>query len=261
LLTYSQSSRAKSFNEKKLRLRLLRQKATDRNPDEFYFGMIRAKTKDGVKISERGNQSLSAEVVSLLKTQDSGYLRTMLNKTRRERERLEENFQLCEKRGEGKLSGELTTLKESAGKEARNHTVFVDDEVMQKEFVIEEWFGTDEAGIRRAYNRPRKTSNQEDNFLTDGQREQSSMPVKNQKSQKQRTKEAEHQAWKDERALQKKREHVQEVRRSRMEAVKAREKDLFNAAQELDLQRAKMNNTVGGINKNGVKFKVRERKR
>ena len=97
--------------------------------------------------------------------------------------------------------------------------------------------------------------------MTDGQREQSSMPVKNQKSQKQRTKEAEHQAWKDERALQKKREHVQEVRRSRMEAVKAREKDLFNAAQELDLQRAKMNNTVGGINKNGVKFKVRERKR
>jgi len=29
----------------------------------------------------------------------------------------------------------------------------------------------------------------------------------------------------------------------------------------LDNQKAKMNNTIGGVNKNGVKFKIRERKR
>jgi len=33
------------------------------------------------------------------------------------------------------------------------------------------------------------------------------------------------------------------------------------AEQELDLQRAKMNNSVGGVNKNGLQFKIRQRKR
>ena len=32
-------------------------------------------------------------------------------------------------------------------------------------------------------------------------------------------------------------------------------------AEELEKQRAKMNSSVGGVNKNGVKFKIRERKR
>ena len=48
---------------------------------------------------------------------------------------------------------------------------------------------------------------------------------------------------------------------SRLRALKKRESELVAAEEELELQRAKMNNTVGGVNKNGVKFKVRERKR
>jgi U3 small nucleolar RNA-associated protein 11 len=33
------------------------------------------------------------------------------------------------------------------------------------------------------------------------------------------------------------------------------------AEEELEKQRAKMSNTVGGTNKDGVKFKIRERKK
>lgn len=49
----------------------------------------------------------------------------------------------------------------------------------------------------------------------------------------------------------------------RLLAAKERLKSLTQAEEALDLQRAKMakSSTVGGVNKNGVKFKIRERKR
>jgi U3 small nucleolar RNA-associated protein 11 len=50
---------------------------------------------------------------------------------------------------------------------------------------------------------------------------------------------------------------------ARLEAAKARLKVLTDVEDALDLQRAKMAKlvTVGGINKHGVRFKIRERKR
>ena len=50
---------------------------------------------------------------------------------------------------------------------------------------------------------------------------------------------------------------------SKLTVARERLKVLAEAEEALDLQRAKMakSPTVGGINKNGVKFKVRERKR
>ena len=50
---------------------------------------------------------------------------------------------------------------------------------------------------------------------------------------------------------------------SKLTVARERLKALSEAEEALDLQRAKMakSPTVGGVNKNGVKFKVRERKR
>ena len=47
----------------------------------------------------------------------------------------------------------------------------------------------------------------------------------------------------------------------RLQMVRKKERELVAAEEELEKQRAKMNSSVGGVNKNGVKFKIRERKR
>jgi U3 small nucleolar RNA-associated protein 11 len=41
--------RAKDYHRKEKHLQVLREKAAFRNPDEFYFGMIRSRTKVGVR--------------------------------------------------------------------------------------------------------------------------------------------------------------------------------------------------------------------
>lgn len=72
--------RAKDYKSKQDRIRKLREKAAFRNKDEFYWGMVKGKTKGGVAIGDRGNEALSADVVKLLKTQDVGYLRIQIAK-------------------------------------------------------------------------------------------------------------------------------------------------------------------------------------
>jgi U3 small nucleolar RNA-associated protein 11 len=71
--------RAKDYHSKEDRIRKLRQKAAERNKDEFYFGMISSKTKNGVHIQDRGNEAMPVDVVKLLKTQDVGYVRTLVS--------------------------------------------------------------------------------------------------------------------------------------------------------------------------------------
>lgn len=54
-----------------------------------------------------------------------------------------------------------------------------------------------------------------------------------------------------------------ERRKARLEASRARQKQIEAAERELEMQRARMakHPTVGGVNKWGVKWKIRERKR
>ncbi|KAG2159626.1 u3 small nucleolar RNA-associated protein 11 [Suillus bovinus] len=69
--------RARDYHSKQDRLTRLRQKAADRNKDEFYFGMNKERTVQGVHVKDRGNVSMPMDMVKLLKTQDEGYVRTM----------------------------------------------------------------------------------------------------------------------------------------------------------------------------------------
>ena len=87
--------RAKDYHSKRNRITRLRQKAADRNKDEFYFSMAREKTRvrvlgslsqrhptelvlqEGVHIKDRGNVALPVDIVKVLKTQDENYVRTM----------------------------------------------------------------------------------------------------------------------------------------------------------------------------------------
>jgi len=63
--------------------------------------------------------------------------------------------------------------------------------------------------------------------------------------------------------LRKLKEKQSEKLEARLELAEQRLKTLTEAEEALDLQRAKMakSPTVGGVNKQGVKFKIRERKR
>ncbi|PSS29580.1 hypothetical protein PHLCEN_2v2728 [Hermanssonia centrifuga] len=69
--------RARDYHSKQDRITRLRQKAAERNKDEFYFGMVNEKTERGVHVQDRGNVALPVDVVKVLKSQDENYMRTM----------------------------------------------------------------------------------------------------------------------------------------------------------------------------------------
>src|SRR5690348_6463203 len=46
---------------------------TNRNPDEFYFGMINSQVKNGIHTKER-NETFDKETLKLLKSQDKNYI-------------------------------------------------------------------------------------------------------------------------------------------------------------------------------------------
>ncbi|TFK99743.1 small-subunit processome [Pterulicium gracile] len=69
--------RARDYHSKQDRLQRLRQKAADKNKDEFYFAMTKQKTTNGVHHHDRGNVPLPMDMVKVLKTQDENYIRTV----------------------------------------------------------------------------------------------------------------------------------------------------------------------------------------
>ena len=83
--------RSQDYKRKQSTLKRLSEKASERNPDEFYFGMVNERTKDGVAIADRpGSKSLGVKEIKPLKMQDGAYLRTMRSIERRRIEKLRE---------------------------------------------------------------------------------------------------------------------------------------------------------------------------
>ena len=68
--------RAKDYNSKQKTLTRLTEKAQERNPDEFYFGMMRERTENGVPVVVR-ERGMSVKDIRPLKKQDGAYLRTL----------------------------------------------------------------------------------------------------------------------------------------------------------------------------------------
>jgi U3 small nucleolar RNA-associated protein 11 len=240
--------RAADHKQKKAKLKILSEKARDRNPDEFSFKMMSSQVdKSGKRVADRGNKALSMEVVKLLKTQDAGYIRTMLQQTRKEREEVEQRLIMEEQ-------GEVRAVRDGERARHGKHRVFVENEEEQEEFEPDTWFG-------RGEDIPARNESPTFGDLQDESSEDNEQPVQRPSTLSKKQMEAQEQARKEARKFRKDRERAQERHMSRLRALKKRESELVAAEEELELQRAKMNNTVGGVNKNGVKFKVRERKR
>ncbi|CEI68256.1 hypothetical protein FVEN_g5573 [Fusarium venenatum] len=229
------SLRAKDFNKKKATLKNLRDKASERNEDEFYFGMMSrkgpgSKLKDGKTWSgkvqgDRGNKVMDVETVRLLKTQDLGYVRTMRQVVAKEVAKLEEQVVLT--RGFDKLDEEEDEDQDSDSEfdfatapKAPRKIVFADDEE-QREKTLQDHLDLEE----------------------DEEKEEK----------------------KDKKEGDEEFERAKALRRLRRQLENARKKlkVLTDAEGELEIQKAKMAKTAtsGGTTRKGKKIMVRTRKR
>ncbi|KAG6002451.1 Small subunit (SSU) processome component [Claviceps maximensis] len=240
--------RAKDFGKKKTQLKSLRQKAADRNEDEFYFGMmsrkgpgsriLNGKSWDGTVQGDRGNKTLSMETVRLLKTQDMGYIRTMRQVLVKEIARLEQQIVLTrgldhlddddEEEGEGGGDSDDDMPMPSRPKPARK-IVFLDDEeeregAMLERLEAEEADEDEKEAKDGGANEKDQDEDQDDEF-----------------------------------------ERAKNLRRLKRQLANAKMKvkALNDAEAALDVQRAKMAKTAtsGGQTRRGKKLFVRTRKR
>ncbi|KAK4404802.1 putative U3 small nucleolar RNA-associated protein 11 [Sesamum angolense] len=101
--------RARAYHKKEQALQKLKEKAAFRNPDEFYFKMIKTKTVNGVHRLESEANKYTKEELMLMKTQDIGYI---LQKLQAEKKKIE------------KLSGMLHCLDNNS---SGNHVYFAED--------------------------------------------------------------------------------------------------------------------------------------
>lgn len=102
--------RAKDYHRKEDAIRVLKEKAANRNPDEFYFAMERQRTRDGVHVNRHGEPNkYTEEQLRVMKTQDIKYV---LSKAQAELKRVER----------------LQAALHSIGEERPNtHVVFAED--------------------------------------------------------------------------------------------------------------------------------------
>ncbi|XP_068661173.1 probable U3 small nucleolar RNA-associated protein 11 [Aristolochia californica] len=80
--------RAQAYHKKEETLRKLKEKVAFRNPDEFYFRMIKTKVVDGVHRPESEAKQYTHEELMLMKTQDIGYLLQKIQSEKKKVERL-----------------------------------------------------------------------------------------------------------------------------------------------------------------------------
>ncbi|KAL8731930.1 MAG: hypothetical protein Q9166_003062 [cf. Caloplaca sp. 2 TL-2023] len=228
-------------------MRILREKAAERNPDEFSYGMLSSKIdKYGRKIQDRGNTCLSQDAAKLLKTQDAGYISTVIQQTKRTRERMEQEY-ILENGGSVRVLSDLDRTK------AGSHVIFAESAEEQRSLGLATGKRPNPSG-----DNDMEQYLGEDNVQNDlGPSDKARLDPRQLALRKAQ---APH-AVKQERVLRKLRKRGTESRQSKLNAIKARERNLLAAQQQLDHQRARMSNSMGGVNKAGVGWKVRERKR
>lgn len=136
--------RAKDYHKKDKTIKHLQSKAEQRNPDEFYFAMEKAQTKDGVHIqrSTEANKYSQQELL-LMKTQDAKYLGLKSRTEAAKAEKLKESLHFIGMAPQNK------------------HTVFVDSAAEAASFKAAQFFDTPAELLGRAYNRPRNAQLQQ----------------------------------------------------------------------------------------------------
>ncbi|NXT24749.1 UTP11 protein, partial [Syrrhaptes paradoxus] len=131
--------RARDYHKKQNVLRALQKKALDKNPDEFYFKMIRAGLKDGVHTVKQPKDEVTPEQVKLMRTQDIKYV---------------EMKRVAEAKKIERLKSELHLL-DAEGKKPNQHLLFLNLFLfIVQEFDIATRLDTVPELVDRVYNRP-----------------------------------------------------------------------------------------------------------
>jgi Uncharacterized conserved protein len=234
--------RARDYKKKQAVLKSLRQKAAERNEDEFYFGMMsrkgpgsaltRGKGFTGTVDGDRGNKALSVETVRLLKTQDLGYVRTMRNIAAKELKELEERYVLAG--GADQPVEEFNSdedEEESGSKQAKPKKIVFFEGVEERQQALEK--------------------QKEDEEMKDYDEEEDGYDFDDEEEMTEKEKE------------ERRKQLVLEKLARKVKAARKKLKALADAEYELELQQAKMAKTAtsGGFTKSGRRIKVRERKR
>ncbi|GJM92800.1 hypothetical protein PR202_ga09300 [Eleusine coracana subsp. coracana] len=80
--------RAKAYHRKEETIRKLKEKAAFKNPDEFYFKMIKTKTVDGIHRPKPEANKYTEEELMLLKNKDMGYILQTIQSEKKKVEKL-----------------------------------------------------------------------------------------------------------------------------------------------------------------------------
>jgi U3 small nucleolar RNA-associated protein 11 len=143
--------RAKDYHLKEDRIKAMREKASMKNPDEFYFGMHNAQIEDGHHRKTKEfkqkefDESIGVETIRIMKDQDLSYIRMQKQKDARKVERLQSSLHYVDE-------------APTAGSNKRKHTIFVDSQADVETFNVAEHFKTLPEMAGRAFNRPRVES-------------------------------------------------------------------------------------------------------
>ncbi|KAL2161396.1 hypothetical protein VTH06DRAFT_7957 [Thermothelomyces fergusii] len=235
--------RARDYSKKQQVLKSLRQKAAERNEDEFYFGMLsrrgpgdpatRGRAFTGHVDGDRGNRAMDVDTVRLLKTQDLGYVRTMRNVAAKELRELEERYVLA---GGTDLGGENDDEDDEEEDDDDDESAPRPPQKPKKILFF------DEAEEReRALERAREEQEQEDDEAMEDRED----------------------GYDEKGAEAARKAQILEKLGRRVKAARKKLKTLRDAEYELEIQQAKMAKTAtsGGYTKSGKRIKVRERKR
>lgn len=137
--------RSYDFHKKDDYIKVLKKKASNKNPDEFYHSMNNAQVSKGVHVAiKKDSDQIDPDVLKLMKTQDLGYITHRKSIDDKKIERLRENLHYI-----GKLDS-------SSSK--KSHKIFCETEDELKSFNPVEHFETTEEFFANDHNRVRASA-------------------------------------------------------------------------------------------------------